>query len=114
MAPKEPTLADGEAFVPKRSREKAAELLALAAAAGFAAGVVKTTSHGYIVPAAILDTEEGEAVQFDPLSATITDVRDYLAGADDTERERVLAVETASEKPRKGVLELAEAPEGAK
>lgn len=57
---------------------------------------------------------EEKVEQFDPTAATIAEVKDYLDGADATERERVLAAEAASEKPRKGVLDLAEAPEGAK
>lgn len=147
MTPKEPRLAECEAFVAGRGAEKAAELLALAEAAGLA-GQVKTTSHGYIVPASILaeaepedetpetpetpaaepdadpeadaaaadaqETGDEKVEQFDPTAATIAEVKDYLDGADDTERERVLSAETASAKPRKGVLDLAAAPEGAK
>lgn len=141
MALTEPKLADGEAFVPGRNRARAAELLELAAAAGFESGAVKTTSFGYIVPASILeesvpdaektvaddtdsdadaaaadaeDDGEDRVVQFSPVGASIAEVKEYLADTDDTERERVLAVEAASEKPRKGILDLAKAPEGAK
>jgi hypothetical protein len=60
------------------------------------------------------DAEEDRGVQFDPTTATIADVKDYLDGSDDTERERVLAAEAASDKPRKGVLDLAVPSEGAK
>lgn len=59
-------------------------------------------------------SEENVAKQFDVTEATIDEVKDYLAGADDTERERVLAAESAREKPRKGVLDLAAPSEGAK
>jgi hypothetical protein len=58
-------------------------------------------------------TEEA-AEEFDPSKASIDEVKEYLAGADDTERERVLAAE-ADGKKRKGVLELsATTPEGDK
>lgn len=60
------------------------------------------------------NTEENVATQFDVTEATIDEVREYLDGADDTERERVLAAEAAREKPRKGVLDLATTSEGAK
>ncbi|QWY82764.1 hypothetical protein PP641_gp023 [Arthrobacter phage SilentRX] len=55
---------------------------------------------------------EGKAEQFDPTEATIAEVKEYLDGADDTERERVLAAE-AEGKGRKGILDLADT-EGAK
>lgn len=56
---------------------------------------------------------EEPAREFDPSKATIDEVQDYLSNADDTERERVLAAE-AEGKKRKGVLDLATTPEGAK
>jgi hypothetical protein len=127
-------LADGEHFVEGRSEAKAKELLALAEAAGLP-GQVSTTSFGYIVPAAIFgelpatpelpgdDTvpppaaaadENPEGVQFDPSTTTVDGVKEYLAGADDEERARVLAAEAASDTTRKGVLDLATIPEGDK
>lgn len=134
-----PTLAEGQSYVAGRSEEQARELLALAEAAGLPYQVF-TTSHGYIVPTAILEHDAADAdadadadgddktsdpaagdetgtdggKEFDPVGATIDEVKDYLDDVDDTERERVLAAEKASAKPRKGVLELAIAPEGAK
>jgi hypothetical protein len=130
-------LADGEHFVEGRSEAKAKELLALAEAAGLP-GQVSTTSFGYIVPAVIFgelpatpelpgdDTvpppaaaaaaadENPEGIQFDPSTTTVDGVKEYLAGADDEERARVLAAEAASDTTRKGVLDLATIPEGDK
>lgn len=109
-------------FVEGRSQEKAQELLELAEKAGLT-GQVSTTSFGYIVPTVILDggkktagkhaDENPEGKQFDPSEATVDEVQDYLANADDTERQRVLDAETAG-KGRKGILESATTPEGAK
>ena len=149
-------LADGEEFILGRSREKATELVELAAAAGLK-GSVKTTYNGYIVPSVIFthgvpdedaekheepgttpdkiaeeiltdpakadedvdadadtdeDADENKAVQFDPTAATIAEVTEYLDGADDDERARVIAAESASAKPRRGVLDLAATKEG--
>lgn len=136
MAPiTEPKLAEGEAFVSGRSREKARELLARAAAAGVSSDEVRTTSFGYIVPEHILASdvldledqseedqpeEQGEESEeqgekhpeeFNPSEATVDEVRDYLENADEEERQRVLAAE-AEGKKRKGILDLAAAPEG--
>lgn len=132
-------LADGEEFVEGRSPEKARELLELAKAAGLE-GQVKTTGFGYIVPSAIFkdskseesteeesteeestegsteentETEGEDSKEFDPADATVDEVKAYLDGADDAERERVLAAEEAG-KGRKGILDLAVTPEGAK
>jgi hypothetical protein len=114
------TLADGETFVEGRSRDKAAELVKLAAAAGLK-GSVRTTYNGYIVPSSILDDADAEAdatdaddkvETFDPSKATVDEVAEYLEGADETERERVLAAE-AEGKKRKGVLDLATTTEEA-
>lgn len=58
--------------------------------------------------------ENPEGVEFDPAAATIAEVKEYLAGADDVERARVIDAEKASSKPRTGVLELAATPEGDK
>lgn len=138
---KEPQVPEGKTYVPGRSQDKAVELLDLAEKAGLA-GQVATTSHGYIVPSAIFadggadeaddntdgagDTAGGDTnsestkdadgeekvEQFDPSAATVDEVKEYLGGADDTERERVLAAEEAG-KGRKGILDLADT-EGAK
>jgi hypothetical protein len=121
---KEPQVPEGKTYVHGRSQDKAVELLDLAEKAGLA-GQVATTSHGYIVPSAIFadggDTNsespedadgEEKADQFDPSAATVDEVKEYLDGADDTERERVLAAEEAG-KGRKGILDLADT-EGAK
>jgi hypothetical protein len=112
------TLADGETFVEGRSRDKAAELVKLAAAAGLK-GSVRTTYNGYIVPSSILDDADADATEaddevetFDPSKATVDEVAEYLEGADETERERVLAAE-AEGKKRKGVLDLATTTEEA-
>jgi hypothetical protein len=121
-----PTLADGESFVPGRSIEKARELLEAAAAAGLPDGSVRTASHGYIVPSELVSAaaEESESAEgedhesedkapeeFDPSAATVDEVKGYLEGVDDEEFARVIAAEKASDKPRKGITDLA-APEG--
>jgi hypothetical protein len=121
-------LADDEAYVDGRSEEKARELLALAAEHGLE-NSVRTTSHGYIVPQVILGADEVEGgenpdadadadadgeeavTEFDPSEAKVADVLDYLNGADETERERVLAAEEAG-KARTTVLAFT--PEGDK
>lgn len=59
------------------------------------------------------DGIQGEDELFDPTAHTISEVAAYLEGADDEERTRVAAVEEAA-KQRKGVLDLATTPEGAK
>ena len=148
-----PRLADDETYVAGRSSKRAAELLSLAETAGLK-GSVRTTSHGYVVPSAILtegeyegqtlteesrpavhtepgtdpdpakvynvgqapefDTfaaDEEPADEFDPSQANVDEVLEYLDGADDTERERVLAAEKDG-KARKTVLSYD--PEGAK
>lgn len=113
-------LNEGEAFVEGRSAEKARELIERAEAAGLSASVVSTTSFGYIVPEEILasdvlglseeetkeeapeadanaDAPEAPVAQFDPNEATVAEVREYLAGADEEEAERVLAAERAGQ-----------------
>lgn len=113
-----PKLGDGESFVGGRSTAQVRELIEKAEAAGLDASVVVTTSHGYVVPSEILDSKEvdadenGEegADEFDPSDATVAEVKEYLDGADDKERERVLAAE-AEGKNRSGVLSYT--PEGA-
>jgi hypothetical protein len=61
------------------------------------------------------DTKEedngDDVAAFDPSTATVDQVAEYLAGADAEERERVLAAE-AEGKNRKGVLDLAPTEEG--
>lgn len=65
--------------------------------------------------AAAADADENpEGKLYDPSAATVDEVKDYLANANDEERARVLEVEAASAKPRKGILDLATAPEGDK
>lgn len=133
---KEPQVPEGKTYVAGRSQEKSIELLELAEKAGLT-GQVHTTSFGYIVPSVILDgdtvddteedtdgegtdaggeetdaeTQTGEAEEkaeeFDPSKATIDEVKEYLDGADETERERVLAAEKTG-KGRKGILDLAD------
>lgn len=137
-----PTLADGESFVEGRSTEKAKELLELAGEdrqgevfttsygyivpsailpAGYDAVTNKDTAAVITQPgtatnaeAAAADADENpEGSEFDPSTATVDEVKEYLDGADDTERERVLAAE-AEGKGRKGILDLAATPEGDK
>lgn len=55
---------------------------------------------------------ENHVNEFDPLAATVAEVAEYLEGADDEERARVIAIEAASPKPRRGVLDLAATKEG--
>lgn len=74
----------------------------------------KTVADQDSDPAAGEEEDLGEAAQFDPTQATIAEVKEYLDAADEDERERVLAAEAASEKPRKGVTDLAVTSEGAK
>ncbi len=125
----EPTLSDGQAYVPGRSEEQARHLMELAEKAGLDTSVVSTTSHGYIVPADILgkkdeavlpedqpvvETEPGTSsdpsevvnvqTAFDPSEHSVTEVKEYLDGVDETERQRVLDAEASSDKPRKGLL----------
>lgn len=49
---------------------------------------------------------EESAAEFDPSSATVDEVNEYLEGADEAERDRVLAAEAAG-KNRKGIVEEA-------
>lgn len=102
-----PFVPEGSVHIEGRSEAKARELLKLAEDAGMV-GTVYTTSFGYIVPKAILKVaaeagEENTPEEFNPSDATVEEVQDYLAGADDTERERVLAAEAAGKK-RKSLL----------
>lgn len=110
----EPTLNDGEAYVDGRSEDKARELHEAAKRAGIDWARVSTTSHGYIVPAELVETEEAEeesaeeaedeAADYDPTEHTVAEVKEYLDGADDAERQRVLDVEANSDKPRAGLV----------
>jgi len=49
------------------------------------------------------EAEEDGAAEFDPSKATVDEVNTYLEGADEAERERVLAAETAG-KARKSII----------
>jgi hypothetical protein len=101
-------LADDESHVEGRSAAKAKELLEKAKLLGLE-GRISTTGFGYIVPTAILgegaaQTEgEGSSEEFDPFTASVNEVKERLANADDIERERVLAAERDG-KARKGIL----------
>lgn len=53
------------------------------------------------------DTPDDQLEAFDPSKHTVDEVAEYLAGADDAERDRVISAENESAKPRKGVLDLA-------
>lgn len=100
-----PKLADGESFVPGRSIALAKELIEAAEAAGIDASRIVTVSHGYVVPSELLadEAEEESVEQFDPFKANVEEVKAYLEGADEDERERVLAAE-ATGKKRSSVL----------
>lgn len=125
----EPTLNDGEAYVDGRSEETARDLYERAKKAGIDQSRVSTTSHGYIVPVELVrkkdeavqaedqpavltepgtTTDPEEAVNanvaFDPSGHSVAEVKEYLEGADEAERQRVLDAEAASDKPRKGLL----------
>lgn len=104
MAPAQLAVADGHTYVEGRSPATARALLEAAAEAGLE-NAVKTTSFGYIVPDAVHeaylagpadeDPEGEKAVEFDPSEAKVEEVLEYLAGADEDERARVLAAEVA-------------------
>ena len=120
---REPILNDGEAYVPGHSEEIARHLFDLAKKAGVDNSLVSTTSHGFIVPAEIL-VEKDEVIDqddvvtaedqtaevddadpaYDPSEHSVAEVKEYLDGADEAERQRVLDAEASSEKPRKGLL----------
>lgn len=102
----EPTLNDGQAYVPGRSEDTARHLMELAEKAGLDASVVSTTSHGYIVPEELVHGEKGldAKTTFDPSEHSVAEVLEYLDGVDETERQRVLDAEASSDKPRKGLL----------
>jgi len=102
---------EGFTFVEGRSPEQARALLAAAEGTEHE-GQVYTTSFGYLVPDDVAkaaesaesteetdpedeggDPEGDGAKEFDPTDATVAEVNEYLAGADDAERERVLEAE---------------------
>jgi hypothetical protein len=128
-----PILGDGEAYVEGRSEETARKLYEAAVKAGIDPAKVFTTSHGYVVPEELVakkgkkaaakeeekQEEEAPAEEapevpaeeeggFDPAEHTVAEVKEYLAEADDAERDRVLGLESKSESPRAGVLKLGE------
>lgn len=115
MAPAQLAVADGHTYVEGRNPDTARALLEAAAEAGLE-NAVKTTSFGYIVPDAVHeaylagpadedetpkddgqgeDPEGHKAVEFDPSEAKVEEVLEYMAGADEDERARVLAAEVA-------------------
>lgn len=57
------------------------------------------------------ENQGADAGAFDPSEHTVEEVKEYLASADDKERDRVIAAEEASEKPRRGILKLADEDE---
>lgn len=74
-------------------------------------GYASSESHAAEAEADELAAEEVPA--YNPADHTISEVEAYLEEADDEERARVIAAEEAG-KQRKGVLDLATTPEGAK
>jgi hypothetical protein len=60
------------------------------------------------------DTPDANLEAYDPSKHTVDEVVEYLEGADEAERARVIAAEKESSKPRKGVLELADTGEETK
>lgn len=59
-----------------------------------------------------LAKEPSEAVGYNPADHTVADVTAYLAGADKTERERVISLEESGQ-ARKGILGWSPDTEGA-
>lgn len=118
-------LEKGQKFIEGRSQETAARLVNAAKELGRIAEVI-TTSRGYIVPkevAAAADEADGAQEQteaqaetqttesethgsmqgdgnadlFDPTKHTVAEVKEYLDGANDEERTRVLEAEAAGD-----------------
>lgn len=117
-------LEKGQKFIEGRSQETAAKLVTAAKELDRVAEVI-TTSRGYIVPKEVADaadkvegaaeepqTEEpqtpesethgsmqgdGNADLFDPTKHTVAEVKEYLDGANDEERARVLEAEAAGD-----------------
>lgn len=116
------TINEGDAFIKGRSREVAADLLERAEALGIDTSLVRTTSHGYIVPVALVEeTEEAKTddttadddkgatsapadeakeletevpeEKFDPSDHTVAEITAYIAEAEEEERTRVLNLE---------------------
>lgn len=83
-------LEPGQKFVSGRSKEIAVDLLKRADERGIPQHAILTTSDGFIVPEELLQ-EAGK--QYDPADYTVDEVQEYLDGADEEERERVLALE---------------------
>ncbi|ALY10557.1 hypothetical protein FDH86_gp022 [Arthrobacter phage Tank] len=137
MAPAGFKLPEGKVHVKGRGIAQAKALIERAEELGIDASEVVTTSVGYLVPEALVertekaeeetpttnqdgdqdpdgqdqnpgDTPDEDLDAYDPSKHTIAEVTEYLEGADDAERERVIAAEKESEKPRKGILDLAE------
>ena len=113
---------DGFAIVRGRSQAQAKELLEAAEAAGLEKTSIRTITDGYIVPAALVSDEQGaetdrqvekqqedeaaakaeaeakgEESPFDPNDHSVAEVQEYLEGADDEERARVLDAEKAGQ-----------------
>jgi hypothetical protein len=80
---------------------------------GPATAAAGTTAEETSDPAAGDENGTDGGKEFDPAEATIAEIEDYFDGADEAERDRVLAAEAAG-KNRKGVLDLAKTSEGDK
>lgn len=127
-------LGSDQEFVEGRGRDVAKRLLAEAEAKGYSPKQIKATSNGYIVPKGLTDARENlphpgsqkdeeleEKVEqvdqflveeeFDPNDHSISEVRAYLAVADQEERQRVLSAEQEG-KARKTLLPDDERNEG--
>lgn len=110
-------IGEGETFIKGRSREVARELLERAVGLDIDTSLVRTTSHGYIVPSELLSEPDADAAdsgeakaddskadggdsddkddEFDPSAHTVAEINDYLPKVDEEERNRVLAAERA-------------------
>ena len=53
------------------------------------------------------ETADEDLEAYDPTAHTVDQVKEYLEGVDDEEFARVIAAEQATDKPRKGILDLA-------
>lgn len=138
MSPAGFKLAKGQVHVKGRGTDQANALIKRAEELGIDASEIITTSVGYLVPEALVqreetaqaeeakedqtskdqdqgqDTADKDLEAYDPTKHTVDDVVEYLAGVDEAERDRVIAVEKESSKPRKGILELADTGEETK
>lgn len=123
MAPAGFKTPEGKVHVKGRSRDNAARFLKLAEEQGIDAAEIITTSVGYLVPESLVkasaekaeeggaegdggETPDGDLQPYDPSQHTVDEVAEYLEGADEAERDRVIAAE-AEGKNRKGILDLA-------